>query len=122
MVDKVIRALEAAGISNITVIDVRAIWTGLTRVPDLRYSLELAERYMNVVKLETLVRDEDGPRVLDLIRDAARTGRPGDGIVYALRPALPRSPARAGRTDADRRGHRTHGEHGRDVAAPLALQ
>lgn len=85
MVDKVIRALEGAGISNITVIDVRAIWTGLTRVPDVRYSLELAERYMNVVKLETLVRDEDGDRVLDLIRTAARTDRPGDGIVYALR-------------------------------------
>ena len=44
MVDKVIRALEGAGISNITVIDVRAIGTGLTRVPDVRYSLELAER------------------------------------------------------------------------------
>ena len=40
---------------------------------------------MNVVKLETLVRDEDGDRVLDLIRTAARTDRPGDGIVYALR-------------------------------------
>jgi nitrogen regulatory protein P-II 1 len=85
MVDKVIRALEGAGISNVTVIDVRAIWTGLTRVPDVRYSLELAERYMNVVKLETLVRDEDGERVVDLIRNAARTGRPGDGIIYTLR-------------------------------------
>ena len=85
MVDKVIRAPEGAGISNVTVIDVRAIWTGLTRVPDVRYSVELAEKYMNVVKLETLVRDEDGDRVLDLIRNAARTDRPGDGIVYAMR-------------------------------------
>ena len=30
VVDKVIQALEAAGISNITGIDVRAIWTGAT--------------------------------------------------------------------------------------------
>ncbi len=37
VVDKVIQALEAAGISNIIVIDVRAIWTGLrTDRPPLR--------------------------------------------------------------------------------------
>lgn len=43
VVDKVIQALEAAGISNVTVIDVRALWQGLRR-EDLEYSLELAER------------------------------------------------------------------------------
>lgn len=85
MVDRVIQALEAAGISNITVIDVRAIWTSLKDAPrEVRYSLELAERYMNVAKLETLVRDEDADRVIDLIREAAHTGRPGDGVIYAL--------------------------------------
>lgn len=48
-VDKVIRALEAAGITNLTVIDVRAIWQGLKH--DLHYSVELTERYMNVAKI-----------------------------------------------------------------------
>jgi nitrogen regulatory protein P-II 1 len=43
-----------------------------------------AERYMNVAKLETLVRDEDGERVVEVIRTAPRTGRPGDGVIYAL--------------------------------------
>jgi nitrogen regulatory protein P-II 1 len=83
MLDKVVQALESAGITNMTVIDVRAIWRGL-REEDLRYSLELAQRYMNVAKLETLVRDEDAGRVMELIRNAARTGRPGDGIIYAV--------------------------------------
>ena len=85
MVDRVLQALEGAGISNITVIDVRAIWTSLKDAPsDMRYSLQLAERYMNVAKLETLVRDDDADRVIELIRQAAHTGRPGDGVVYAL--------------------------------------
>ncbi len=39
---------------------------------------------MNVAKLETLVRDDDADRVMELIRQAAHTGRPGDGIIYAL--------------------------------------
>ncbi len=82
MVDKVIRALESAGITNLTVIDVRAIWQGLKR--DLHYSVELTERYMNVAKLETLVRDNDAERVMELIRAAAHTGREGDGIIYTL--------------------------------------
>ena len=85
MVDRVLQALEGAGISNITVIDVRAIWTSLKDAPsDMRYSLQLAERYMNVAKLETLVRDDDADRVIELIRQAAHTGRPGVGVVYAL--------------------------------------
>lgn len=82
MVDKVIRALEAAGITNLTVIDVRAIWQGLKQ--DLHYSVELTERYMNVAKIETLARDEDAERVMELIRAAAHTGRMGDGIIYTV--------------------------------------
>lgn len=101
MVDKVIQALEAAGISNITVIDVRAIWTSLKEKPrDVRYSLELAERYMSVAKLETLVRDEDADRIMDLIRTAARTGHPGDGIVYSL-PVRSAIHVRTGRRGED---------------------
>lgn len=85
VVDKVVRTLEGAGISNITVIDVRAIWGSVKEAPGQhRYSLQLAERYMNVAKLETLVKDDDAERVMELIRAAAYTGRPGDGVVYTL--------------------------------------
>ena len=33
MVDRVLQALEGVGVSNITVIDVRAIWTSLKDAP-----------------------------------------------------------------------------------------
>lgn len=101
MVDKVLQALETVGISNISVIDVRAIWTDKRERPrEMHYSLELAERYMNVAKVETLVKDEDGDRVMELIRGAARTGRPGDGMVYAL-PVRSAIHVRTGRRDDD---------------------
>ncbi len=101
MVDKVIQALEAAGISNITVIDVRAIWTSLKENPrEVRYSLELAERYMSVAKLETLVSDEETDRIIEVIRTAARTGQPGDGIIYAL-PVQSAVHVRSGRRGED---------------------
>lgn len=101
MIDKVVQALEAAGISNITVIDVRAIWTAKA-VPsrETHYSVALAERYMNVAKVETLVRDEDGDRVIELNRSAARTGRPGDGMIYAL-PVSSAVHVRTGRRNED---------------------
>ncbi len=58
MVDKVIRGLEEAGFTDMTVIDVQAIRKGL-RDEDLDYAVELAERYMSVAKLEIVVRDRD---------------------------------------------------------------
>ena len=80
-------------------IDVRAIWSSLRQAPrELRYSLELAERYMNVAKLETLVRDADAERVVELIRKAAFTGRPGDGVIYTL-PVHSAAHIRTGRRD-----------------------
>jgi nitrogen regulatory protein P-II 1 len=99
VVDRVVQALEAAGIANITIIDVRAIWTSLRGGPrDLHYSMKFAERYMNVAKIETLVRDGDVEQVIDIIRTAARTGRPGDGVVYAV-PAESVVHIRTGRRD-----------------------
>jgi nitrogen regulatory protein PII len=43
MIDRVIRALESVGVTNVTVIDVQALRHGLRR-EDIHYSLELAER------------------------------------------------------------------------------
>jgi nitrogen regulatory protein PII len=81
MVDKVIRGLEEAGFTDMTVIDVRAIRKGL-REEDLEYSVELAERYMNVAKLEIVVRDHDVERARRVIAEGARTGAHGDGLIY----------------------------------------
>lgn len=54
MIDKVIHALEAGGFADMTVIDLKAIRQGIDP-NDLDYSIELAERYMNVAKLEMVL-------------------------------------------------------------------
>lgn len=81
MIDKVIRALEAGGFTDMTVIDVQAIRGGIDP-KDLEYSVELAERYMNVAKLEVVLDDEHVDLAKETILKTARTGRKGDGLVY----------------------------------------
>ncbi|HEY7556802.1 MAG TPA: P-II family nitrogen regulator [Candidatus Binatia bacterium] len=81
MIDKVIRALEHAGFTDMTVIDVKAIRSGINE-RDLEYSIELAERYMNVAKLDMVLQDEDAERAKEIILETARTGRKGDGFIY----------------------------------------
>ena len=81
MVDKVIRGLEDAGFTEMTVIDVRAIRKGLSE-DDLAYSVELAKRYMNVATLELVVPDRHVDQVRGIIAKQARTGLRGDGLIY----------------------------------------
>lgn len=81
MIDKVVHALEQSGFSDMTVIDVKAIRHGIDP-KDLEYSMELAERYMNVAKLEIVLQDEHVERAKEMILKSARTGREGDGFVY----------------------------------------
>ena len=81
MIDKVIYGLEEAGFTDMTVIDVKAIRSGIDP-RDLEYSLEIAERYMNVAKLEIILPDGDAERAKEIILKKARTGRKGDGFIY----------------------------------------
>jgi nitrogen regulatory protein P-II 1 len=81
MIDKVICALEDAGFTNMTVIDVKAIRSGIDE-RDLEYSIEIAERYMNVAKLDMVLQDTDVERAKEIILKTARTGRKGDGFIY----------------------------------------
>jgi len=81
MVDKVIRGLEEAGFSDMTVIDVRSIRQA-PREKDLDYAVELADRYMNVAKLAMVVRDQDVEVVTRTICARARTGAAADGLIY----------------------------------------
>ena len=81
MLDKVIRGLEKAGYSDMTVIDVMAIRQGLDE-QDVSYSLELAERYMKVARLELVLQDGDVEKAVGVILRTAKTGRKGDGLIY----------------------------------------
>ena len=81
MIDKVIYALEAGGFTDMTLIDVKAIRAGIDP-KDLDFSVEIAERYMNVAKLEIVLEDEHVELAKETILKTARTGRKGDGLVY----------------------------------------
>ena len=81
IIDNVIHALEEAGFTDMTVIDVKAIRRGIND-KDLEYSVEIAERYMNVAKLEIVLNDDCVERAKEIILKTARTGRKGDGLVY----------------------------------------
>lgn len=81
MLDKVIHGLEEAGFTDMTIMDVSAIRRGLSDV-ELQYSVELAAQYMNVAKLEIVVRDQDVAVATRIIAERARTGSKGDGLIY----------------------------------------
>jgi nitrogen regulatory protein PII len=81
MIDKVVQALESSGFTDMTVVDVKAIRKGINP-KDLDYSLELAERYMNVAKLEIVLQDDHVELAKEMILKTARTGKKGDGFVH----------------------------------------
>lgn len=81
MTGRVIEALEQEGFSDMILIDMRRIATGLPG-EEYHYSLELAEKYMNVVKLEIICKDERAEKAVEIIERAAHTGHRGDGLVF----------------------------------------
>jgi nitrogen regulatory protein P-II 1 len=81
MIDKVVHALESGGFTDMTLVDVKAIRTGIDP-KDLDFSVEIAERYMNVAKLEIVLKDEHVELARETILKSARTGRKGDGLIY----------------------------------------
>ena len=80
-VNHVIEALELGGFNDMTLIDVKGITRGLPR-EEYHYSLELAEKYMDVIKLEIVCRDEEAERAVQIIEKTAHTGRRGDGLIF----------------------------------------
>ena len=81
LVGKVIDVLQHAGFRNMTLLDGKGVTSGLPK-EEYDYSLELAERYINVVKLEIVCRDQDVDEIVRIIRVSAHTGKPGDGLVF----------------------------------------
>ena len=81
MIDKVIRALEENGFTDMTIVDVKSIRSGLDQ-GDLDYSMELAARYMNVAKFEMVSPEDRFEQAKEIILKTAHTGRKGDGLIY----------------------------------------
>lgn len=79
--EEVIHALEDAGVPGFTVIEVKAI--GKAAVPEKeRFSVEYAEKYSTITKVEVVCNDEDADRLVDIIRKQAYTGHSGDGMIF----------------------------------------
>ncbi len=80
--ERVKEALTAAGIVGLNVGNV----TGRGAQRGVTYEGRAGERFvvdmLPKVKLETVVRDADAKRVVDIIVQAARTGNVGDGKIF----------------------------------------
>jgi nitrogen regulatory protein P-II 1 len=79
--EEVIDALEAKGVCCMTLIDVM----GLGRMSDpdkAQLSISIAERFSDIMKLVIVCGKDQTQQVVDIIRDHARSGQPGDGIIY----------------------------------------
>lgn len=79
--EEVVDGLEAEGFCCMTLIDVMGL--GMMSDPDkARLSIRIAERFSQVVKLVVVCDEENTEEVIDIICKNARSGQPGDGIVY----------------------------------------
>ena len=79
--EEVIDGLDAQGFCCMTLIDVM----GLGRMSDpekARLSISIAERFSDIVKLVVVCGQDDTGEVIEIIRNRARSGQPGDGIIY----------------------------------------
>ncbi|GAB4298230.1 MAG: P-II family nitrogen regulator [Ignavibacteriaceae bacterium] len=81
MADRVISALELAGVPGMTVIDVSTLgkWTDPERS---KLSMEYCEKYCTTVKIELVCEDKDLDKFINIIADKARTGNKGDGKIF----------------------------------------
>ncbi|MGK7369007.1 MAG: P-II family nitrogen regulator [Candidatus Halalkalibacterium sp. M3_1C_030] len=79
--EEVVDGLEAEGYCCMTVLEVM----GLGRMSDpnkTRLSVSIAERFTDIVKLVIVCDDKDVDKVVSIIQNHARSGQPGDGIIY----------------------------------------
>jgi nitrogen regulatory protein P-II 1 len=80
-VEEAVHALERAGVSDMTILDVMEVG-GQADPQSLRLSIEIIEKYARVSKLEIVCSDERVAHIVKTLREAAFTGSPGDGIIY----------------------------------------
>ena len=81
MAERIVDALDDAGISGMTIINVEAIGTECD--PEhFKYSVEYVRKYSTVVKLEIVCSDEEAPAFVEIIRKKGHTGFKGDGMIF----------------------------------------
>lgn len=94
--EEVVDALEAAGITCITIMDVMGVGS-LADPEESQLSMRIAERYSDLVNVVIVCRDDRIANIINILREAALTGHQGDGIVYVT-PVEQAIHIRTGRT------------------------
>jgi nitrogen regulatory protein P-II 1 len=79
--DEVKEALKGAGVAGITVDEVKGFGRQGGHTETYR-GAEYSIDFLPKVRLDIVVDDDDADRVVDVIVDAARTGKIGDGKVW----------------------------------------
>jgi len=81
MVERVISALEIAGVPGMTIIDVSTLgkWIDPERS---KLSIEYCERYCSSVKVELVCSDNELEKFVNIIVEKAHTGSKGDGKIF----------------------------------------
>ncbi len=79
--DEVKEALQEAGIQGITVTEARGFGRQKGHT-ELYRGAEYVVDFLPKVKIEVVVADETAPAVIEAIRNAALTGRIGDGKIF----------------------------------------
>lgn len=80
-IDFVVNGLRAIGIDSISVITVDGVGGLVDPVKD-RVSLDYGSRISKVHKLELVCWDGDEDEIVQTILEEARTGEPGDGVIF----------------------------------------
>ncbi len=80
-VDAVVHALRDAGVTHMTVTHVMSLGSGVDP-ENFRISFETGTMYTEKAKLEFVCPEPEVDRLLPVIAASARTGEPGDGIVF----------------------------------------
>ena len=81
--DDVKEALRGAGALGMTVSEVQGFGRQGGKTETFRGS-EYKVEFVPKVRIEVVVESDDAPKIVELIGDAARTGKIGDGKVWSL--------------------------------------
>jgi nitrogen regulatory protein PII len=83
VLDDVLAALEHAGANGVTVTEVQGFGRQRGRTETFR-GAEYVLQFVPKVKVEIVVAAEDVERVMQSVMDAGRTGKIGDGKIWAV--------------------------------------
>lgn len=77
----VIRKLEIAGITGMTVLDANALsqWAD---EESFSYSIDLVQKYSTVIKIELICNENQVDKLTEVIRKYGYTGKSGDGWIF----------------------------------------